>query len=88
MFLFNTLLRWRLRRSILSWWSTSTTPRGCFHLFLANNCSTQLAHRLGGHEAAAIALYWLEEASDSGLHFDQAGLDYMVIILMSSLGLS
>jgi len=35
------------------------------------------AKRLGGHEAAAFALYWLEEASNSGLHFDQAGVDYM-----------
>ena len=35
-------------------------------------------------EAAAFALYWLEEASNSGLHFDQAGVDYLVIFLMSS----
>jgi len=35
------------------------------------------AKRLGGHEAAAFALYWLEEASNSGLYFDQAGIDYM-----------
>ena len=49
-------------------------------IFLTNNWSTQLARRLGGHEAAAFALYWLEEASNSGLHFDQAGLDYMVMI--------
>ena len=49
-------------------------------IFLTNNWSTQLARRLGEHEAAAFALYWLEEASNSGLHFDQAGLDYMVMI--------
>ena len=44
------------------------------------NVQLNLALRLGGHEAAAFALYWLEEASNSGLHFDQAGLDFMVII--------
>ena len=49
-------------------------------IFLTNNWSPLLARRLGGHEAAAFALYWLEEASNSGLHFDQAGLDYMVMI--------
>jgi len=30
------------------------------------------AKRLGGHEAAAIALCWLEKGSNTGLHFDQA----------------
>ena len=63
------------------WLGRASPPRQqVAFIFLTNNCSTQLARRLGGHEAAAFALYWLEEASNSGLHFDQAGLDYMVII--------
>ena len=63
------------------WVGRASPPRQqVAFIFLTNNYSTQLARRLGGHEAAAFALYWLEEASNSGLHFDQAGLDYMVII--------
>ena len=67
------------------WVGRASPPRQeVAFIFLINNWSTQLARRLGGHEAAAFALYWLEEASNSGLHFDQAGIDYMVIFLMSS----
>ena len=63
------------------WVGRASPPRQeVAFIFLINNWSTQLARRLGGHEAAAFALYWLEEASNSGVHFDQAGLDYMVII--------
>ena len=67
-------------------WAGRTSPprQEVVSIFLSNKCSTQLALRLGGHEAAAFALYWLEEASNSGLHFDQAGVDYLVIFLMSS----
>ena len=39
---------------------------------LIQNGSVQLVRRLGGYEAAAFALWWLEEGSNSGLHFDQA----------------
>ena len=67
------------------WVGRTSPPRQeVVSIFLSNKCSTQLALRLGGHEAAAFALYWLEEASNSGLHFDQAGVDYLVIFLMSS----
>ena len=63
------------------WVGRASPPRQeVAFIFFTNNWSTQLARRLGGHEAAAFALYWLEEASNSGLHFDQAGLDYMVMI--------
>jgi len=34
------------------------------------------AYRLGGHGAAAMALWWLEEGSANGFHFDQAALDF------------
>ena len=50
-------------------------------MFLTNNCSSQFLRRIGGQEAAAFALFWLEEGSISGLHFDQAFLDFMVLLL-------
>merc|ERR1719365_514405 len=34
------------------------------------------AYRLGGHGAAAMALWWLEEGSTNGYHFDQAALHF------------
>ena len=34
--------------------------------------------RLGGHGAAAMALWWLEEGSTNGYHFDQAALHFTV----------
>ena len=34
--------------------------------------------RLGGHGAAAFALWWLEEGSNSEFHFDQAGVTFQV----------
>ena len=42
--------------------------------------SVQLEHRLGGLEAAAFALLWLEEGSNNGLHFDQAFVEFMVLL--------
>ena len=42
--------------------------------------SVQLEHRLGGLEAAAFALWWLEEGSNNGLHFDQAFVEFMVLL--------
>ena len=41
--------------------------------------------RLGGHGAAAMALWWLEEGSTTGFHFDQAALDFQVASLASLL---
>ena len=35
--------------------------------------------RLGGHGAAAIALWWLEEGSKNGFHFDQAVVNFEVV---------
>ena len=35
--------------------------------------------RLGGHGAAAITLWWFEEGSNSGIHFDQAGVTFQVL---------
>ena len=47
-----------------------------------------LEHRLGGHWAAAHALWWLEEGSKSqGGHFEQGGVAFQValpIIIISS----
>merc|ERR1712037_632497 len=37
------------------------------------------AYRLGGHRAAAIALWWLEEGSNNGVHFDLAGLTFQAL---------
>jgi len=34
------------------------------------------AYRLGGHGAAAMALWWLEEGSTNGFHFDQAATSF------------
>jgi len=48
----------------------------------ADQVDTQLveqlhfAYRLGGHGAAAFALWWLEEGPNSGFHFDQAGVTF------------
>ena len=36
--------------------------------------------RLGGHGAAAFALWWLEEGSNNGFHFDLAGLTFQVLL--------
>ena len=41
--------------------------------------------RLGGHGAAAMALWWLEEGSTTGFHFDQAALNFQVASLASLL---
>ena len=34
--------------------------------------------RLGGHGAAAMTLWWLEDGLANGLLFDQAALDFQV----------
>ena len=72
-----------MRRSTLRWWIISTTPRGRFHLaqHQGKKDSVQLEHRLGGLKAAAFALWWLEEGSNTGLHFDQAFVYFMVLLL-------
>ena len=38
--------------------------------------------RLGGHGAAAMALWWLEEDSTNGFHFDQAAANFQVVPLL------
>ena len=35
--------------------------------------------RLGGYEAAAFALWWLEEGSNAGLHVDKAFVAFAVL---------
>ena len=47
------------------------------------SCSIQLARRLGGYEAAAFSLWWLEEGSNTGLHFDQAFVEFMVLLFFN-----
>ena len=81
-FSFKTRLRWAVRRSTLRWWIISTTPRGRCHLaqHQGKKDSVQLEHRLGGLEAVAFALWWLEEGSNTGLHFDQAFVEFMVLL--------
>ena len=84
-FFFKTPLRWAVRRSTLRWWIISTTPRGRFHLaqHQGKKDSVQLEHRLGGLEAAAFALWWLEEGSNTGLHFDQAFVEFTVLLFFN-----
>ena len=84
-FVFKTRLRWAVRRSTLRWWIISTTPRGRFHLaqHQGKKDSVQLEHRLGGLEAAAFALWWLEEGSNTGLHFDQAFVEFTVLLFFN-----
>ena len=84
-FFFKTPLRWAVRRSTLRWWIISTTPRGRFHLaqHQGKKDSVQLEHRLGGLEAAAFALWWLEECSNTGLHFDQAFVEFTVLLFFN-----
>ena len=89
-FFFKTRLRWAVRRSTLRWWITLTTPRGRFHLaqHQGKKDSVQLEHRLGGLEAAAFALWWLEEGSNTGLHFDQAFVEFTVLLFFHVLSSS
>ena len=63
----------------MRWWTSFTTQRGWFHLPLQ-----QLARRLGGLGAAALALWWLKEGSNIGLHFDQAFIVFMVLCGLSA----
>ena len=52
-------------------------------LVSSSSSSTTFAQlrRLGGHDAAAFALWWLEEGSNSGLHFDHAVAAFAVTVL-------
>ena len=80
--------RWTLRRSTSTWPSTSIRPTGWFLFSFSLTAElffsvfrTWLDRRLGGHWAAAHALWWLEEGSQAhGGHFDHGGVAFQVAL--------